>query len=369
MDQRFPTLEALLNNPLIQGPLLLGVSGGGDSMALALAVRDLATVRGRSYQAAIVDHGLRAESGDESHAVAHRLSGFGVPAVVLPWLGAKPETGIQEAARTARHDLLAMEARRIGARCIVFAHTIEDQAETVAFRIARGSGVLGLSALATLAPSPARGAGRGVLVARPLLTETREGLRDYLRARVVAWIEDPSNTNDRFARVRIRQRLGALQKAGFDPIRLAKIGEHAAMLRQALNVHSIALSRASLRWVTGWEVQLNGEAIHDAEPSIAANLLRGVAYALGNAERVPSLAAGQRLLTSLKETNGATLGGTAFSRRRDWIRAARMPPRGKAAVPSKDNEAFARFAAALDNLPEWLRLNKLQGLTEFQIDR
>jgi tRNA(Ile)-lysidine synthase len=355
MDQRFPTLEALFDNPLVQGRLLLAISGGGDSMALSLGIRDIAAAKKRAFQAAIVDHGLRAGSSDEARLVAHRLDGLGIPAVILPWNGAKPRIGVQEAARMVRHELLAVEARRIGAQCIVLAHTVEDQAETVAFRMARGSGVLGLSALAVLAPSPARSAGVGILVARPLLAETREGLRTYLRNRAVPWIDDPSNANERFARVRIRKRLAALKDAGFDPTRLAKIAEYAATLRQTLNAQSIALANSALTWATSLDAQLDEKTLRDVAPCVSANVLRALAYAIGGAERIPSLAAGQRLFTTIRETKGATLGGAQFSKRGATIKVGIMRPRGNAPQPPKDDGARARFAAALDDLPEWLR--------------
>ena len=115
-----------------------------------------------------VDHGLRPESKREAQDVAKLARKLGVEHRTLRWTGKKPKTGIQEAARLARYRLLADAARQAGARCVLTAHTLDDQAETLLFRLARGSGVSGLAGMEVTAPLPVPDR-YGVVLIRPLL--------------------------------------------------------------------------------------------------------------------------------------------------------------------------------------------------------
>jgi len=130
--------------------LVLAVSGGPDSTALLmLAARWCAALkRGPQLLAVTVDHGLRAQSAAEANSVKRLARKLGVPHKTLRWTGRKPSTGLQEAARETRYRLLAEAARKTGAQHVVTAHTLDDQAETVMLRLARGSGLSGLAAMA-----------------------------------------------------------------------------------------------------------------------------------------------------------------------------------------------------------------------------
>jgi tRNA(Ile)-lysidine synthase len=176
----------------------VAVSGGRDSLALALLAHDWARARGGAIVALIVDHGLRSGSDDEAASTRDLLAGLGIEASVLRWSGAKPQSGLQAAARTARYRLLLGECRRRGILHLLLAHHADDQAETVAMRAARGSGPNGLAGMAALVERP------DVRLLRPLLAVPRARLTATLLARAVAWIDDPSNTDLRFERARLR---------------------------------------------------------------------------------------------------------------------------------------------------------------------
>ncbi len=232
--------------------LLVAVSGGVDSMALmhlaAEAVRK--TGRGR-VMAATVDHGLRPESADEARFVATEARKIAVPHVTLPWAGPRPATGIQEAARNARYHLLAQVYHSelcSGPKTLLTAHTLDDQAETVLMRLARGSGVEGLSGIGKFesfkfvvderyqSPLPAglRRLEQGVGILRPLLHVPKSRLIATMRARGLTWIEDPSNENAEFERVRIRRSVAALQELGLTSDALARSARRLRSVRDAL---------------------------------------------------------------------------------------------------------------------------------------
>ncbi|MDP2374667.1 tRNA lysidine(34) synthetase TilS [Reyranella sp.] len=176
----------------------VAVSGGRDSLALALLAHDWARVRGGAIVALIVDHGLRSGSDGEAASTRDLLAGLGIEAGVLCWSGAKPQSGLQEAARTARYRLLSDECRRRGILHLLLAHHADDQEETVTMRAARGSGLDGLAGMAALVERP------DVRLLRPLLAVRRARLTATLLARGVAWVDDPSNTDLRFERARLR---------------------------------------------------------------------------------------------------------------------------------------------------------------------
>jgi tRNA(Ile)-lysidine synthase len=177
----------------------VAVSGGRDSLALALLAHEWAVARGGHVRALIVDHGLRAESADEARATRERLVSRGIAAEILSWPGAKPATGLQQAAREARYRLLFEACRQHGILHLMTAHHADDQAETLTMRAARASGPDGLAGMAALVEH------RDLRLLRPLLDVARRRLTATLEDRRVGWIDDPSNQDRRFERVRVRQ--------------------------------------------------------------------------------------------------------------------------------------------------------------------
>ncbi|MBS0385121.1 MAG: tRNA lysidine(34) synthetase TilS [Proteobacteria bacterium] len=208
------------------GPIVVALSGGGDSSALLHLLAD--RLGAPRLRAAIVDHALREGSAADAKAAAQRAQAAGVVTEIstLHWPAAANRS--QRSARERRYTALCAVARAHGARVIALGHTADDQAETVFMRAAAGSSWRGLSGMAALASAPLWPEGRGIAVARPLLSARREELRAFLRDRRLDWIEDPANANPGYERVRVRERLRMLSDAGFDPMRLAHL---AARLR------------------------------------------------------------------------------------------------------------------------------------------
>jgi tRNA(Ile)-lysidine synthase len=202
--------------------LLLAVSGGPDSTALLVMAAEWAGAR---LCAATVDHGLRPEGAAEAAAVARLCDRLGVPHATLVWEGEKPAARLQERAREARYYLLAAEAKRVGARVVVTAHHLDDQAETVLFRLMRGSGIAGLAGMA------ARTRRGDVEIVRPLLGFAKADLVAFCDTRGLAYVSDPSNENPRFARARLRR---LMADEGLDAPALARLARRAGLVEAAL---------------------------------------------------------------------------------------------------------------------------------------
>jgi tRNA(Ile)-lysidine synthase len=222
--------------------LVLAVSGGPDSTALlVLAARWARRLkRGPKLVAITVDHGLRLEASREAAAVKRTARRLGVSHRTLRWRGKKPKSGLQEAARNARYGLLAQAATREGIAHILTAHTLDDQAETVLFRLARGSGLLGLGGMASVAPLPVQ-VGKGIFLVRPLLHVPKVRLIATLKAAKVGYTDDPTNLDPRFTRPRMRALMPALAREGLDARGLARL---ALRLRRAEATVAVAVDAA-----------------------------------------------------------------------------------------------------------------------------
>jgi len=178
--------------------LALAVSGGADSLALALLARDWARERGGSVLALVVDHGLRPESAAEAATTVERLHSRGIPCRLLALSGLHPGPAMADRAREARYGALVHACAEAGSLHLLLGHHRDDQAETVMIR------ALGNSRSAGLAAMPALREGAAVRLLRPLLDVPGAELRTFLRADGIEWVEDPSNRNPLALRARLR---------------------------------------------------------------------------------------------------------------------------------------------------------------------
>jgi len=243
--------------------LLIAVSGGPDSTALLLMAAEWAKRRGKTrIEAATVDHGLRPESADEAKAAATLCARLGVKHRILQWRGAKPTTRLQERAREARYRLLVDHAKAIGAEAVVTAHHADDQAETVLFRLLRGSGLAGLRGMDIKTERD------GLIIARPLMGMQKRQLIAFANARSAPFVDDPSNSDPRFARTRLRALLARLDEEGLNAEALDRLARRARETEEAL-MHLTA--EVELR--VGSENALDARALFAAPIAIAHRIL------------------------------------------------------------------------------------------------
>ncbi|MDC9811780.1 tRNA lysidine(34) synthetase TilS [Rhizobium binxianense] len=191
----------------LQSParILVAISGGSDSTGLLLLLDEAVKAAPHlkiSLCAATVDHALRAGSADEARDVAALCASRGIPHTTPVWQGDKPKTGIMAAAREARYGLLAEAAKAFDADLIVTGHTFDDQRETLAMRGMRTEQISTGIADAVLFD-------RRFWILRPLLFSARADVRTFLRERGAGWIDDPSNEDMKYERVRTRRQLSA----------------------------------------------------------------------------------------------------------------------------------------------------------------
>lgn len=183
--------------------ILVGVSGGADSMALALLAHDWCQAQGGRVVAVTVDHGLRKAASDEARWVATELAQHNIEHITKHWQGEKPKGAVQEKARQARYQIFDDLMRDTGIFHLLVAHHAGDQRETIAMRRDRGTTLIGQAGMS------ARRYLRHGRVLRPLLGVAKADLVATLTARGQAWIEDPSNIDEKFERVRVRKAFAA----------------------------------------------------------------------------------------------------------------------------------------------------------------
>ncbi|MEZ5998825.1 MAG: tRNA lysidine(34) synthetase TilS [Hyphomonas sp.] len=288
------------------GPVCVAVSGGGDSLALMVLAAHWAERRGRTILSFTVDHRLRPEAADEARHVAAIARQLGIAHETLAWADPKPR---QAAARAARHGLLAAAAAKAGSRLVLTAHTEDDQAETFLMRARAGSGWYGLAGIQPLAMTPATGAGSDVLLARPLLDVRRDALRQVLTAVGIRWIEDPSNDDARFERVRMRALLAA------EPA----LRSHVLACQKGLQALRTLEDRALGRWLAasvraeGGRISIVG-GLPDGERGVRAlSLLVQLAAMHARPPRADAAARLARRLAAPRPFRAATLGGAIIS--------------------------------------------------------
>ena len=327
--------------------LVLAVSGGPDSTALLLLASRWAKrlKRAPKLLAVTVDHGLRAEAAREAAAVKRLAGRLGVPHRTLRWRGSKPKTAVQEAARLARYRLLAQAAARESYAHILTAHTLDDQAETVLFRLARGSGLFGLTGMAHAAPLPLDGV-REIFLVRPLLHLPKARLVATLQAARIAYAEDPSNRDPRFSRARLRTLMPALAREGLDARGLARL---AARLRRAESTIQVAVqaARSALApppWPQHGPIVFSTAAFAGLPAEVGLRLL-GEAVAYTGDEGPVELAKLESLYEALRQARSRlrrTLAGAVITLCSDHLTVERAPARRRLAMRGQGKGRFTK---------------------------
>jgi tRNA(Ile)-lysidine synthase len=331
--------------------LAIALSGGADSTCVLLLADAWARARGGKVVALTVDHGLRPGSADEAAQVGRDCAARGIRHIVIPWRGTKPTRAVQERARAARHALLEEWCREAGILHLVLGHHADDQTETIAMRAARRSGPFGLAGMAMISER------RHLRLLRPLLGVRAERIRAWLTAHAVGWLEDPSNSDLRFLRARMRA-AAVIPSPGQPrwPDRTALERSLAAWLGVHAAIHP-----------EGW-VALDEAQLRRLPPGMAALVLRAAFMAVGGASYPPRQAALDAAAAWLETTEEGIrdFRGCRVHRRGGRLVVLRAPARVRVfAAPVGAGETFwdgrfvVRLAAVADGGADILPVGQL----------
>lgn len=283
-------------------PIGVAVSGGGDSLALLHILAQWAAENGREVMAVTVDHGLRPEAAEEAKFVSAQCRTLAVPHTTLKWIGWDGSGNLQDQARQARYRLIGAWAAENGIAAVALGHTADDQAETFLMRLAREAGIDGLAAMARQRDA------YGVTWMRPLLGMTRADLRRFLTDRAVDWIEDPSNNDDGFERIKIRKMMGALTPLGLTVERLAAVADHLGSVQNALDVQTAAAAQTLAR-IDGGDVCFDRDGLFSLPDEIGRRLLVHALKWVASSAYPPRRKALADAKMALLDGRDATLGG------------------------------------------------------------
>jgi tRNA(Ile)-lysidine synthase len=251
-----------------------------------------------------VDHRLREAAATEAEWVKRKALALGFQHQTLVWEGEKPRSDLQAGARRARYGLMTAYCRTATIPAIATAHTSDDQAETFIMRLARGSGLDGLSAMQDISRR------NGIDILRPLLMVSRRRIEAFLLQRDQPWLEDPSNDDERYERVRIRRKLKAAQSLGLLPAKLALSARRLRRARDALDMVTAEFLRANVSLHQAGFATLHLPELCEIHEDIALRALARMLAALGGGTaplRLSRIEAYYQMMRTAPRS--ATLGG------------------------------------------------------------
>ncbi len=255
-----------------------------------------------------MDHRLRPESAAEAAGVALVCAPFGVRHEVRVWEHGPVAGNVMDAARQARMGLILDWAKSRGLSVVALGHTRDDQAETLLMGLARAAGIAGLSGMRRAFVV------EGVRFVRPLMDAGRQELRDWLRGRGIGWVDDPTNEDPRYQRVKARRALAALAPLGITVEALASVAGNLAQAQAALAAQVRAAAR-NLREAAG---ALEVDAALWQEPEeVRRQLVVAALRWLTGADHAPRAAEVARFLSAMQAGRDATLAGCRH--RRGWL--------------------------------------------------
>jgi tRNA(Ile)-lysidine synthase len=314
-------LEGLIDHSTT---IAVGVSGGADSVALVLLAQAWARQNNCELTALTVDHQLRMESTAEAQKVHAWMAARGIAHETLTWDEGQTLRHInrsaQDDARQARLSLLTQWCKAHGAGVLLLAHHADDQIETFFMRLARGSGVQGLSAML-----PVTMVG-DVRVVRPLLDVAKADLVATCQAFGQAWIEDPSNDSAKYARARFRKARAFLEAEGFSRQRILATIAHQRRAHEAVRHAVDVLARDAVMWTPYGTATVAARCLRGAPEEVQLRLLSALLQAVSGQYYGPRFESLDRLRAKLGgDLATATLHGCAVARAGDIISISREP--------------------------------------------
>ncbi len=347
------------HNQTSSGPLAVAVSGGADSMALLSLLEQTRAQHRRELLVLTFDHGLRAESAGEAARIGSYCGVHNLRHKILLWRGDKPASGVQAKAREARYRALLGAAQSAKAIALLTGHSGSDQAETFFARLARGSGVDGLSSMAPTRLMAA-GAGAPLAVLRPLLNVSRAALRQYCCNNNIPFHDDPSNEDLQFERVRHRALLAGLEQQGFlsqQAVRrtISRLQAQSAALHEAL---AMLMTKSDGKINDDGSISLdrhvlNRSASQEGATSLVAALLHTIAVAVGGQQYGGERGDGRLFLNGMIASKNVTGEGAIMRVDKDRLWLMREPASllGRA----DGTKAMAPFLAVPEQAMVWDR--------------
>lgn len=298
-------------------------------MAALHLMAQAGAMRRWTVHAVTVDHGLRPEAADEARFVAAACARIGVAHTVLHWRREAETGNLQDQARLGRYAVMTIWARGQGITHMVLGHTADDQAETFLMGLAREAGIDGLVGMRHVWTAD------GVKWVRPFLVQERVDLRDYLERRAIGWVEDPSNADDRFTRVKARRALKALKPLGITVAHLTGVISNLLVAQEAVEM---AVWRAAHELATdaAGAVTLDRKLFRREGDEVQRRLVIGALRWITGARYAPRANSMFRVLMAIRNGKDLTLAGCRIRVGDTAIRVVREPKAAASAISLPD---------------------------------
>ncbi len=294
----------------------IAVSGGSDSLALSVLAKLYSLENDNDFVSLIIDHKLRKESAEEAEQTYKSLTQKKIKAKILTYQGKKFSSNIQKKARDLRYDLFEKYCAKRKIKFLILAHHQDDLIENFYIRLIRGSGIKGLTSLQNIFEY-----NKNFYLLRPLLNLNKEELLSVTKKSYSSWIEDPSNKNDKFLRVRIRKMQTKLQKEGFDPKRIIKTIDNLNIAKDSLDFYIFKSEKKYLNFYKEGYVTLKSSIFNnEAQEVIFRVIIKAIHFVSGEyyPPRSDSLKSLMKNL-SAKSFKSSTLGGCLIEKNKNII--------------------------------------------------
>jgi len=305
------------DSEVLDSNIAIAVSGGVDSLVLMNLANESKAIKNKDVFILTIDHGLRPESKNECKFVEGLAKKLGFKVKILKWKGNKPKKGLQEKARNERYNLLLNFCRENSINNLFLAHHLDDQIENFLFRMFRGSGIKGLTSFSN------RFERDGILLIRPLVDIPKSELITFAKKRKIKWIEDPSNQNKKFERIKLRKILPLIYEEGFDKKIFLKSIKKLKLANKALDEVTKEFVSKYVMVNKNISVFINQELFLEAPKEVQFRIIEN-SIRIFSGERFysPSYSKIMNLINWINESNeisAKTLGGTIFRRRNKGI--------------------------------------------------
>ena len=294
----------------------IAVSGGSDSLALSVLAKLYSLENDNDFVSLIIDHKLRKESAEEARVTYKNLTQNKIKAKILTYQGEKFSSNIQKKARDLRYDLFHKYCAKNKIKFLILAHHQDDLIENFYIRLIRGSGIKGLTSLQNIFEY-----NKNFYLLRPLLNFNKQELLSVTKKSYSSWIEDPSNKNDKFLRVRIRKMQTKLQKEGFDPKRIIKTIDNLNTAKDSLDFYIFKSEKKYLNFYKEGYATLKSSIFNnEAQEVIFRVIIKAIHFVSGEyyPPRSDSLKGLMKNLLA-KSFKSSTLGGCLIEKNKNII--------------------------------------------------
>ncbi|CAO4836472.1 MAG: tRNA(Ile)-lysidine synthase [Holosporales bacterium] len=302
-------LKEKLANALSHEPIIaVAVSGGADSMALLMLTQAWAKEKNKKIVALTVDHRLRAESTREAEKVKEWVVAQGVEHQILTWNHAGVDSKIQETARHARYEQMIAFCKQENISTLLTAHHLNDQVETFFMRLNKGSGVQGLCCMHEISEKD------GIRIFRPLLDVASADLKAYLVDKNLPYVNDPSNDNVAYERIRWRKNIEALMQEDFSLDQFAKSLTRLQEADSFIEENALDLFNDIVLWHENY-AEIDYTALLQTHAVVAKRMLTKVLKCLNLKYYAPSAHALDECIQLLPSLKATSLGGCVLTKK------------------------------------------------------